>query len=56
MAIRFNNVVSNEMLQNFVPVDSMDADCIDKLNEDLEVEVVCQGQTIFNAGFVKILS
>lgn len=50
MTIRVNNVVSNETLQNFVPVDSMGADCIDRLNEDLEVEVVCQGQAIFSAG------
>ncbi|PCJ21699.1 MAG: cyclic nucleotide-binding protein [Gammaproteobacteria bacterium] len=50
MTMHFNNGVSNATLQNFVPVDSMDADCVDQLSSGLEVEVVCQGQAIFKAG------
>ncbi len=49
-AARSINGVELELLQSFVPLNKLSDDHLDSLLRDIEVEYLCAGQTLFEAG------
>lgn len=45
-----NKFIKNNTLQNFVPLNSIDAENVARLGQDLQIETLCQGQTLFKVG------